>query len=54
MIIMSGFMSVSLAALASAAGSTDLARLMTSAIQSMPVISRIASSPMSCPRLYFL
>src|SRR5262249_9206726 len=33
---------------------TDLARLMVSAIQSIPVISRMASSPMSWPRLYFL
>ena len=54
MIITSGAMLVSFAALASAAGSTDFARLIVSAIHSRPVISRMASSPMSCPRLYFL
>jgi hypothetical protein len=54
MIINSGVVLVSLAAFANAAGSTDLARLMVSAIHSRPVISRMASSPMSWPRLYFL
>jgi hypothetical protein len=54
MIITSGFMSVSFAAFWSAAGSTDFARLIVSAIHKRPVISRMASSPMSWPRLYFL